>query len=128
MGAEMPAESFSMSNVTPADALRAPGGAEHTAIDPYPIQAEPSLIGGDSGPQFFLNADARAGVGPNGKPSDTIDQAASQLIRGEPGWSYALGVGVTVTYAYRADAPASMPDDSGGFQRFSAAQINQAEL
>jgi serralysin len=124
----MPAESFSMSSADPANALWAPSGVGPTVIDPYPIQAETSLIGGDTGPQFFLNADARAGIGPNGKPSDTIDQAASQLIRGEPGWSSSLGVGFTVTYAYRADAPPNMPDDSGGFQRFNTAQINQAEL
>jgi serralysin len=128
MNAGMSPESFSMLSVDPASTLGAPTGVEHAAIDPYPIQADTSLIGGDHGSQFFLNADARAGVAPNGKPSDTIDQAANQLIRGAPGWSSALGVGFTVTYAYRADAPASMPDDSGGFQRFNSAQINQAEL
>ncbi|MGZ6016688.1 MAG: M12 family metallo-peptidase, partial [Phenylobacterium sp.] len=75
-----------------------------------------------------LNADARAGVADNGKSSMTIDQAASNLVGGAPGWSSALGAGATVTYAYRADAPFRMPDDSGGFERFTAAQINQAEL
>src|SRR5512140_2231428 len=75
-----------------------------------------------------LNADARAGIGDNGKSSMTIDQAASNLVGGSPGWSSALGVGFTVTYAYRADAPFQMPDDSGGFQRFTSTQISQAEL
>ncbi|WP_372786681.1 M10 family metallopeptidase C-terminal domain-containing protein [Phenylobacterium sp.] len=124
----MPTESFSAFTADPANALGASLALNHAVIDPYPIQADTSLIGGDPGPQFFLNADARAGATVNGKPSDTIDQAASQIIRGEPGWSSALGVGSTVTYAYRADAPTNMPDDSGGFQRFSTAQITQAEL
>src|SRR5512140_276990 len=75
-----------------------------------------------------LNADARAGVADNGKTSMTIDQAASNLVGGTPGWSSALGVGATVSYAYRADAPFRMPDDSGGFERFTAAQIDEAEL
>jgi serralysin len=87
-----------------------------------------TTVAGGGGPEFFLNADARSGIAADGKPSDTIDQAANQLIRGEPGWSGALGVGFTVTYAYRADAPAAMPDDSGGFQEFNPAQIAQAEL
>src|SRR4051812_32837205 len=75
-----------------------------------------------------LNADARTGVGDNGKASLTIDQAANDLVGGAPGWSGALGVGFTVTYAYRSSAPFQMPDDSGGFERFSATQINGAEL
>jgi serralysin len=75
-----------------------------------------------------LNADARSGIGDNGKSSMTIDQAANNLVGGSPGWSSALGVGFTVSYAYRADAPFQMPDDSGGFERFSSTQISQAEL
>jgi serralysin len=96
-------------------------------FDPFPLQ-ETSLAGGDPGPQFFLNADQRSGPTDNGKVSFTIDQAANQIVRGEPGWSGALGQGFTVTYAYRADAPLTMPDDSGGFQPFNAAQIAQTEL
>ncbi|HEY8003687.1 MAG TPA: M10 family metallopeptidase C-terminal domain-containing protein [Phenylobacterium sp.] len=98
------------------------------AADPYPAFGESVFTGGDSGPQFFLDADARSGIAANGKSSMTIDQAASQIVRGEPGWSGTMATPFTVTYAYRADAPASMPDDSGGFQRFTTAQINQAEL
>ena len=97
-----------------------------TGIDPYPL-LETTLVGGDTGSHFFLNADQRTGFGDNGKPSDTIDQAASQIVRGAPGWSNALGVGFTITYAYRASAPFNMPDDSGGFQQFNSAQITQAE-
>jgi serralysin len=111
-----------------ADSLPMLNGDATFALDPFPLPATSLDGGGGGGPQFFLNADARAGVAANGKPSDTIDQAASQIVRGEPGWSYALGVAYTVTYAYRADAPAAMPDDSGGFQPFTQAQIDQAEL
>jgi serralysin len=96
-------------------------------IDPYPA-LETTVTGGPGGPQFFLNADARAGPTDNGKPSLTIDQAASQIVRGAPGWSAHLGEGFTITYAFRGDAPAQMPDDSGGFQPFNTAQIVQANL
>lgn len=81
----------------------------------------------DSDSQGFLNADQRQGATLNGKPSLTIDQAGLHLIGGEPGWSSALGVAFTVTYAFRSTAPAKMPDDTGGFTRFNAAQIAQAE-
>jgi serralysin len=82
--------------------------------------------GGD--PQAYLNAEQRGGTAPNGKPSKTIDQAGLHLVGGEPGWSSALGVGYTVTYGFRSTAPSTMPSDTGGFSRFSAAQITQAEL
>ena len=75
-----------------------------------------------------LNADQRSGVADNGKSSMTIDQAASNLVGGLPGWSSALGMGFTVTYGFRATAPASMPSDTDGFSQFNAAQIDQAEL
>ena len=98
-------------------------------IDPFPALDTTAIYNGvTSGPEFFLNADARSGPTDNGKPSLTIDQAANQIVRGEPGWSSALGQGFTVTYAFRADAPAQMPDDSGGFQEFNPAQIAQATL
>jgi serralysin len=84
--------------------------------------------GDPNAPQAFLNADSRAGTADNGKPSLTIDEAANQLVRGEPGWSSALGVGFTVTYGFRANEPGTMPDDAGGFTRFNSAQITQAEL
>src|SRR4051812_40016834 len=78
--------------------------------------------------QAFLNADSRTGTADNGKPSYTIDQAANQIVRGEPGWSSALGQGSIVTYAYRSNEPGTMPDDAGGFSRFTSSQITQAEL
>jgi serralysin len=78
--------------------------------------------------QAFLNAEQRGATAPNGKPSKTIDEAGLHLVGGEPGWSAALGVAYTVTYAFRSTAPSTMPDDTGGFSRFNAAQIAQAEL
>jgi len=125
MGVEMPADSLSAFD---DQAFALSLASRNARIDPYPVQTDTTLIGGDPGAQFFLDADERAGATVNGKPSFTIDQAANQIVRGEPGWSAALGVGTTVTYAYRATAPTSMPDDSGGFARFNAAQINEAEL
>ena len=76
----------------------------------------------------YLNADARAGTAENGKPSQTIDQAANTLVGGGPGWGGVMGASFTVTYAYRADAPFTMPSDTGGFSPFNAAQIDQTEL
>jgi serralysin len=101
--------------------------------DPSPALSLTDAVpgnGGLDGPTSLasLNADARSGIADNGKSSMTIDQAANNLIGGSPGWSQALGVGFTVTYAYRADAPFHMPDDSGGFERFTTTQINEAEL
>jgi len=84
--------------------------------------------GGDAGAQAFLNADQRGGIATNGKPSMTIDQAGLHLVGGEPGWSAALGMAYTVSYAFRSTAPSSMPEDTGGFSRFNAAQIAQTEL
>jgi serralysin len=85
-------------------------------------------VGQDPLAATYLDADARAGVADNGKQSFTIDQAANDLIGGAPGWSGTIGVGATVTYAYRADAPFNMPSDTTGFSQFSPAQIDQAEL
>jgi serralysin len=88
-----------------------------------------AIVGGDTlDPQAYLNADLRAGVGSNGKDSYTIDEAASQLVRGDPGWSAALGLPFTVTYGFRSTEPGAMPDDASGFERFNTNQINQAEL
>lgn len=77
-------------------------------------------------PVAFLNADARGGFDA-GKDSFTVAEAATQIIRGEPGWG-PMGGAFVVTYGFRADAPAQMPDDTTGFSPFNAAQIQQAEL
>ncbi len=84
-----------------------------------------TAITGGQDPTFFVNADSRTGV-VAGKDSLTVAQAANQLLRGEPGWT-AMGTAATVTYAFRATAPTSMPDDTAGFSQFNAAQIAQAE-
>ncbi|WP_197276978.1 DUF4214 domain-containing protein [Sphingomonas profundi] len=74
-----------------------------------------------------LNADERGGTTLNGKPSFTIDQAADQLTRAGRSWSSDLGQAATVTYAFRATAPAEIPADAHGFQRFGDRQIAAAE-
>ena len=92
--------------------------------DPSPLAF---AIDADAAPQAFQSADARGGsVG--GKESFTVAEAANRLVGGEPGWSNALGVGFTVTYGFRADAPATMPEDATGFSRFNTNQITTAEL
>jgi len=83
-----------------------------------------------NGPQYYL--DPTSGVAENGLPRYNWDQAAVQLTRdnvgsGHAGWSFTLGAGVTVTYGFRSTQPGSMPDDTGGFSRFNAAQILAAE-
>lgn len=85
------------------------------------------MANSDTSPQYYLNADARGGV-VDGKTSFTISQAGYQLVRGEPGWSNALGAPATISYAFRSAAPTTMPEDTSGFSRFNAAQITQAEL
>lgn len=95
-------------------------------FDSFPV--EPVAVTGGQGPEFYLNADVRAGTGDNGKVSYTIDQAATQLTGGEAGWGGILGGATSVTYAFRADAPAAMPSDTGGFSQFNDAQIQQTEL
>ncbi|MBU4433453.1 MAG: M10 family metallopeptidase C-terminal domain-containing protein [Alphaproteobacteria bacterium] len=90
-------------------------------LDPFP----PASDAGD-GSNAFVNADARVGV-VSGKQSLTVSGAAYQLLRDEPGWSSALGVGFTVTYGFRSTAPSAMPPDTTDFTRFNTAQILQAE-
>lgn len=85
-----------------------------------------AAISGGGLPQAFVDADSRTGT-IAGKKSLTVDQAASQLLRGEPGWSAALYTSAVVTYAYRATAPTTMPVDTGDFSQFNAAQIAQTE-
>jgi len=97
------------------------------SIEAFPLaDAEPVTIAGSEGPNSFVNADARDGV-VAGKNSLTVAEAASQLLRGEPGWGPALNVAATVSYAFRATAPSTMPSDTAGFSQFTAAQIVQAE-
>jgi len=101
-----------------------------SGLDPLSVDAMALGGAGGGGPlaTTYLNADARTGVGDNGKTSFTIDQAAVQLTRESSGWGGGGGHAATVTYAYRADAPSSMPSDTAGFSTFNPAQITQAEL
>lgn len=97
------------------------------SIEPFPLAPDNfAAISGGGAPNAFVNADARTGI-VAGKTSLTVNQAASQLLRGEPGWSNELLKPATVTYAYRATAPATMPSDTKGFSTFNTAQILQAE-
>lgn len=69
----------------------------------------------------------RGGVEANGKTSYTTTQAAVQLTRDSTGWGGALGTAATVTYAFRATAPSTLPSDAESFSRFNAAQIAATE-
>lgn len=58
------------------------------------------------------------------KPVLSIPEAANHLLSGG---SFASG-GPTLTYAFRATEPATMPDDTSGFSQFNTQQIHAAEL
>ena len=68
-----------------------------------------------------------SGIAANGKPILDWDGAAAQLTRTGNSWSPSLGQPATITYAFRATAPSTMPDGVGGFQQFNTAQIIAAE-
>jgi serralysin len=63
----------------------------------------------------------------NSLPQYSWDEAAIQISRTGSSWASSFGAPVTITYAFRSSAPATMPDDTGGFTRFSAAQIAATE-
>ncbi|WP_395650153.1 M10 family metallopeptidase C-terminal domain-containing protein [Brevundimonas sp.] len=87
-------------------------GGFHTVLDPTADD-----------PLSFLNADDRGGL-VGSRPSLTTDAAAVQITRNNLHWgSGALGTAATVTYAFRATAPTTMPTDTSGFTQFNAAQI-----
>jgi len=75
-------------------------------------------------PQAFLNADDRGGL-VGTRPSLLPGDAGVQIARGDAPWggNGNLGLGATVTYAFRATAPTSMPSDTEGFSAFTTAQI-----
>lgn len=77
-----------------------------------------TIPGGNSSPTAFTN---------NGLPQFSWEQAAIQLSREGATWGPAFGSSAVVTYAFRSTAPSTMPSDTGGFSRFSAAQITAAE-
>ena len=80
----------------------------------------------------FLNADQRGGTGPNGKPSYTSAQAGAQIDRTNSTFNFQpLGQAATVTYGFKSTAyntDGTGPNGTGGFNRFNATQIAQAEL
>jgi serralysin len=115
-------------NPVDATASLTPSFGESPAIAADGLALTAASAEAVSASETYLNADSRTGIADNGKPSYTIDQAADQIVRGEAGWSSALGVSFTLTYAYRANEPSIMPDDAAGFSRFNSAQIAEAEL
>jgi len=103
-------------------ALELGGGANGApAVCGCPICAGVSYEGPGDGPVGFQPP--TTGTAGNGLPIYSWDQAAAQLTRAGVSWSFSLGQPATVTYGFRATAPATMPSDTGGFSVFSAAQI-----
>ena len=100
-------------------------------LDGHTPQSGGATVTTNPGPSHTIDPWHERGVGlqPNGKPSFTIDEAAVQLTRSglTQNGQDVLGTAATVTYAFRASA-AVMPEDTGGFSVFSAAQIKAAEL
>ncbi|MBB5661807.1 M10 family metallopeptidase C-terminal domain-containing protein [Brevundimonas halotolerans] len=86
-------------------------------------------MGGDSGyVAAILNGDDRGGFGDNGKPSLGPIDAGIQLTRANLFWGGAIGTGTTVTFAFRATEPGSMPNGTSGFTQFTQAQITATLL
>ena len=79
------------------------------------------------GPLAFLDLDERGGTAPNGKISLTPTDAGTQITRSGASWS-TLGQPATITYAFRSNAPTTMPSDTTGFSRFNVQQIQATEL
>ncbi|HEX5776645.1 MAG TPA: M10 family metallopeptidase C-terminal domain-containing protein, partial [Caulobacteraceae bacterium] len=108
-------------------------GEVHTETDPNVLYGRfgPEALGetsSGSSAAAYLNANQRGGTATNGKPSLTIDEAAVQLTRDQASWGDYWGESVTVSFAFRSTAPSDMPDDTSGFSRFSATQINATLL
>ena len=94
-------------------------GRFHGAVD----------AGGDSGyVAAILNGDDRGSFGENGKPSLGPIDAGIQLTRANLFWGGAIGTGTTVTFAFRATEPGSMPNGTDGFSQFTQAQITATLL
>ncbi|MBD3837649.1 M57 family metalloprotease, partial [Brevundimonas sp.] len=84
---------------------------------------DPTTGGGYDG----ANAEDRGGyVTPGGLTSYTIEGAAYQIAR--YGYAWGTGPGAVVTFSFRDTAPATMPDDTAGFTRFTEVQIQQTLL
>lgn len=73
------------------------------------------------------NAGDRGGyVTPGGLPSYTIEGAALEIAR--YGYAWGSGGAAVVTFSFRDTAPATMPEDTAGFTRFTEIQIQQTLL
>ncbi|MDO1559002.1 M10 family metallopeptidase C-terminal domain-containing protein [Brevundimonas sp. 2R-24] len=77
-------------------------------------------------PQFFLNGDDRGDgvLQPNGKTSFSTEEAGAHITRTNHTWAAGLGLPVTVTFAFRATMPGSIPSSTAtDYSRFTEAQI-----
>lgn len=91
---------------------------DHESPDVF-VSLDEGKVGG---PLAFLNGDDRGGfVGT--KPSLLPGEAGAQITRNNLSWG-TLGQAATVTYAFRATAPGTMPTDTTGFTQFNASQIS----
>ncbi|MBN8529248.1 MAG: DUF4214 domain-containing protein [Caulobacterales bacterium] len=74
--------------------------------------------------EYWLDADDRGGgVTVNGKTSFDPTQAGAHITRSGSPWGAGGGTAANVTFSFRSTAPTTMPDDTGGFTRFTAQQI-----
>ncbi|MBO9501384.1 M57 family metalloprotease, partial [Brevundimonas sp. A19_0] len=94
-------------------------GRFHGAVD---------LGDGGDGQSVIVNGDDRGGFGPNGKPSLNPIDAGRQITRTDLSWATGIGQPTTVTFAFRATQPTSMPSDTQGFSQFSQSQITATLL
>lgn len=80
--------------------------------------------GGD-GPTSLVNGDDRGGVNANGKVSLSTGDAGAQLTRGNLNWLAGgpLGQPLVLTYSFRSTGPATMPEETTDFSRFTETQI-----
>ncbi len=92
-------------------------GYDSSQTGTYTLEVDTVDVG-NSSPTTFAD---------NGKPQFSWDEAAIQITRSGASWANAFHTSAVVTYSFRSTAPATMPDDTGGFSRFSAAQIAAAE-
>lgn len=84
--------------------------------------------GGSGDLSAILNGDFRGSFGENGKPSLGPIDAGAQLTRANLFWGNTMGQGTTVTFAFRATEPGTMPNGTGGFSQFTQAQITATLL
>ncbi|MDZ4061879.1 MAG: M57 family metalloprotease, partial [Brevundimonas sp.] len=82
----------------------------------------------DGGLSGYLNGDNRGAFGDNGKPSLSTTDAGAQITRTGLSWAAGLGQNVTVTFAFRATAPSTMPNGTETFSQFNQAQITATLL